>query len=489
MKMIVIILVVGLNILNCSSGGEATADATLSSSLTGYATTNTPQTLTVTSPESITLSSSVAQTNLQFQLNPAASGDSQGVMKTSLSAYNDEIARNLANIEVYKIFADELRVNNKIPVSTETSSNCVEPNSISFTFTQSMLNSIINIENNYNIPSDGNKISDEFSSKVNTTVTPPVYFNWYTKSATASDPYTNVLRIGADNKACNTIGSEPSLLLLKFTDVADAANMKAMAHLYFSESESGITTTYFAALGFDAARKSMTVKLDLKVSTLRNLVTYTLKECNSSEQKSAANCSIFKFNTRFTLDGTNYTDMFAAGKADDDGGVGEAKFSISGIDDAFYYREVWNNTGALTYVGYRDKITDSWSSLAGSDSTTYDETSYTTSSHTPSVANYACSEGGCTSVTLQTVNGQSLLPEGYYVAVVQGETPSDTNNQSIYGYFFREVIDDDGTAEDIIDAEYWGPEPGTGESIVYNIHSFSGGAYTKLNAQLTLTGN
>ena len=94
MKMILVLLVVTLHILNCSSGGEATADATLSSSLTGYATTNTPQTTTVTSPESITLSSSVAQTNLQFQLNPAASGDSQGVMKTSLSAYNDEIAKS-----------------------------------------------------------------------------------------------------------------------------------------------------------------------------------------------------------------------------------------------------------------------------------------------------------------------------------------------------------------------------------------------------------
>ena len=488
MKMILALLVLTLHILNCSSGGsEATADATLSSSLTGYATTNTPQTLTVTSPESITLSSSVAQTNLQFQLNPAALGNIQGVMKTLLSAYNDEIARNLANIEVYKIFADELRVNNKIPVSTETSSNCVEPNSISFTFTQAMLNSIINIENNYNIPSDGNKISDEFSSKVNTTVTPPVYFNWYTKSATTSDPYTNVLRIGADNKACNTIGSEPSLLLLKFTDVTDAANMKAMAQLYLSESESGITTTYFAALGFDAARKSMTVKLDLKVSTLRNLVIYTLKECNSSEQKSAANCSIFKFNTRFTLDGTNYTDMFAAGKADDDGGVGEAKYSVSGSENASYYREVWNNTGALTYVGDKDKATDSWRTLAGSDSTTYDETSYTTSSHTPSVATYTC--GGCTSVTLQTVNGKDLLPEGFYFAVVQGQTPSDNNNESIYGYFFREVIDDGGTAEDIIDAEYWGPEPNTGESFVYDIWSFSGGTYTQRNARLTLTGN
>jgi hypothetical protein len=477
-----------LGILGCSSGGsEATAEPNLSSAVSGYATTNTPQTMTITSPESITLSSSVAETGLNFQLNPAASGNSQGVIKTSLSDYNDAIAMNLASIEIYKIFADELRVNNKIPVSTETSSNCVEPNSISLTFTQAMLNSIINIENNYNIPSDGNKVSDEFSSKVNTTVTPPVYFNWFTKSTTASDPYTNVLMIGTDNKACNTIGSEPSLLLLKFTDVTDEANMKATAHLYVSDSESGIPFTYFAALGFDAARKSMTVKLDIKISDLRNLVTYTLRECNSSEQKSASNCSIFKFNTRFTLDGTNYTDMFAAGKADDDGGVGEAKFSSSGTDDAFYYREVWKNTGALTYVGYRDKVTDNWSTLAGSDSTNYDETSYTTSSHTASVATYTCS--GCTSVTLQTVNGIDLLPEGYYVAVVQGQIPSDNNNQSIYGYFFREVIDDGGTAEDIIDAEYWGPEPNTGESFVYDIWSFSGSTYTQRNARLTLTGN
>lgn len=482
MRISSVFLLVIVILLNCSSeGSEATANATLSTSLTGYSTTYTPQSTSVDAPGSISLSSSVAQAALKFALNSSATGNTNGIIKQEITNYSDQIAYNLAMIEIYKIFADELRVNNKINVSTESSSNCIEPNSTSLYFTQTMLNSMIKIENEYNVDSSSGRASDAFSSMVNTSITPPQYYNWFTKTGTTSDPYTNVLIVGVDNDACSTIGTNPSRLTLKYTDISDNANLKALASFYFSES--GLT--YLANLGFDAAKKLMTLKLDIKFSSggvdFRNIVSFSLRECSGSEQLNAnEKCAIFRYNSRVTTSGVQINTI-GRGKADNNGGIGEAKYLFN--EDAFYYREVWDSTGGLTYVGYKDKSTDSWSDLSGSDSSSYNETTYTTSSHSASVI--ADSNGGS---SINITDGK-IIDEGYYVAVIQGETPSDSKGDAIVGYYMRETIDDDGTDESASEAEYWGPQPAGGDSIDYTIYSLSGDTYTKRQAKLRITGN
>ena len=136
-------------------------------------------------------------------------------------------------------------------------------------------------------------------------------------------------------------------------------------------------------------------------------LTFTLRECNSTEASgTAGDCGIFSFTQNFS-DPTNGTSLMkGSGKADDNGGFGKAKMTFG--SSSMEYKKEWKGDGSVTYAAVKTG-SGAFQDVGGTPSDTF--------SSNPNTVNL--------SATITTA--------GSYEILIQGKTPS-ANPEAIVGY-------------------------------------------------------
>ena len=118
----------------------------------------------------------------------------------------------------------------------------------------------------------------------------------------------------------------------------------------FSDNYSGEVST--GTFTYDDNTETSSFKMSIDMTGFEGKLTFTLRECNSTEASgTSGDCGIFSFTQNFT-DPTNGSSLIkGSGKADDNGGFGKAKMTFG--SSFMEYKEAWKGNGSVTYAAFK----------------------------------------------------------------------------------------------------------------------------------------
>ena len=237
-------------------------------------------------------------------------------------------------------------------------------------------------------------MSASMKQQIGKTMNPPIAFK---TSSISEGGYNTQLDIG---ESCSSLNE---------TFRWDNDNKKLLSQ--FSDNNSGEVFT--GTFTYDDNTKTSSFKMSIDMTGFEGKLTFTLRECNSTEASgTSGDCGIFSFTQNFSdpINGTSL--MKGSGKADDNGGFGKAKMTFG--SSSMEYKEEWKGDGSVTYAAFKT-TGGSWSE-SGSAGGDYGSESDTFSSN-PNTVNLS----------------SSISDNGSYEILISGKTPS-ANPESVVGY-------------------------------------------------------
>ena len=376
---VVLLFVASIGLLAYGCAKSDDSDGSSSPSTAKYSRTNTPSKSSASVPASLSGSGSASRTANQQISSVFYDMAKSGVMMMSSSVVSADL--NL-------MFADAI-------YTSSTVGTCYDVNEYSITFTQEMYNSLVAMESEFGTEEGSDSsMSASMKQQIGKTMNPPIA---YKISSISEGGYNTQLEVG---ESCSSLNE---------TFRWDNDNKKLLSQ--FSDNNSGEVFT--GTFTYDDNTKTSSFKMSIDMTGFEGKLTFTLRECNSTEASgTSGDCGIFSFTQNFTDPTYGSSLMKGSGKADDNGGFGKAKMTFGG--SSMEYKEEWKGDGSVTYAA--SKTTGgSWSALGtpggdyGSESDTF-----TSNPNTVSLSS-------------------SISDNGSYEILISGKTPS-ANPESVVGY-------------------------------------------------------
>ena len=228
---------------------------------------------------------------------------------------------------------------------------------------------------------ESNSMSAQFKQFIGQTMNPPISYKLVDNLSTGGYKYE--LKVG-DGCTGNTVTGS-YIDTLRWDD-----NKTKLQTAFKSEGVNG-------SFSYDDVKKKSTVNINFSMGGDNFTSVMNLAECSSSQKEGmSGDCAVFGFTEKFshTYGGSAETAMIKAkGKADDSGGYGIASmtFNSSSIGNMkMEYKEKWNSAGSLTYVGFKDNGSSSFTPMIGSEpgsDDAYAESDYDAQGYSVSVKN------------------------------------------------------------------------------------------------------
>ena len=377
---VVLLFVASIGLLAYGCAKSDDSDGSSSASTAKYSRTNTPSKSSASVPASLSGSGSASRTANQQISSVFYDMAKSGVMMMSSSVVSADL--NL-------MFADAI-------YTSSTVGTCYDVNEYSITFTQEMYNSLVAMESEFGTEEGSDSsMSASMKQQIGKTMNPPIA---YKISSISEGGYNTQLEIG---ESCSSLNE---------TFRWDNDKKKLLSQ--FSDNNSGEVFT--GTFTYDDNTKTSSFKMSIDMTGFEGKLTFTLRECNSTEASgTSGDCGIFSFTQNFS-DPVNGTSLMkGSGKADDNGGFGKAKMTYG--SSSMEYKEEWKGDGSVTYAAVKTG-SGAFQVVGGTASGDYGSESDTFSSN-PNTVNL--------SATITTA--------GSYEILIQGKTPS-ANPEAIVGY-------------------------------------------------------
>jgi len=395
---IIILLSFFLILVGCAKKDSKSSDSDTSTTTTDTDTTTTSSYTRGNTPEK-------SSVDLPASLSGSGSSSSRSANQEISSVFYSMLKAGVMMMKTSVSSADLNLMLADVRVADSTKGTCYDVGEYSLTFTEAMYNSLVNMEKEFGGEEGAdNSISATFKQFVGKEINPPVA---YKLSDISEGGYSSELKVG-DNCSAITSGSGAE------TFRWDTSKKKLQ--VAFDDSSGG--TTMKGSFSYDDDKKKSSINMTYDDGTNAMKMTMNLATCNDNQSSGmSGDCAIYSFTQSYSDATYGESMMKGSGKADDKGGYGEAKMSMTynGSDMSIEYKENWDGSGTVTYAAIKQG--GSWTVVGGEADTTYSEDSYDSQPY---------------SITVE-VSGSSYTTKGSYHLVLDGKDPNSAP-EAIVGY-------------------------------------------------------